>query len=503
MLKKLLHSSRRILQTVLSSLVGALIVMIIVFVVTMNNRPDLEIWHKVELDQEFHADADVKDFAAYLALEDRLFAELDTAIYQDTKQEPDRSINRYQRGSMSDPGRWPTNWNRTFVLDTDKPRLRVLLLHGMSDSPYSMRSIGQSLHKRDAKVIGLRIPGHGQAPSGLLDVKWEDMAAAVRLAILHLDEGAGEEPLFIVGYSNGGALAVQYALDSLSDDNLPAVDGLVLMSPEIGITKIAALAVVQEHLGHLLGLEKLAWNSLQPEYDPWKYGSFALNAGIQAYRITKEIQSQITSQGRAGLLGRMPPILAFQSAVDATVQAPALISNLFERLPLTDASKSDPKQTGHELVLFDINRFAEIDVLIKADPVAWVEPLLKKGNSTFQATFLSNAGRADEQIVTATRRPGSSAVTKCETGLLWPQDVYSLTHVALPFPPDDPTYGNDEKNPSPGINLGAMALRGERNVLLVSASEMLRLRSNPFHSYMVWRLLIFMGLMEVPSNSCL
>ena len=70
-----------------------------------------------------------------------------------------------------------------------------------------------------------------------------------------------------------------------------------------------------------------------PEYDPWKYGSFALNAGKQAYRITQQIQQQISAQQAAGTLDRMPPILAFQSVVDATVTAPALVHNLFERLP--------------------------------------------------------------------------------------------------------------------------------------------------------------------------
>jgi alpha-beta hydrolase superfamily lysophospholipase len=500
---KLLHSTRRILQLVVSSLIGAVVVLIIFGVISLNSRPDLSVWHKLELDEEFRADAGINSFEEYLALEDRLFEQLDQSIYLETAHEDHSNINRYHRGSLSDPGRWPTNWNRSFVLKNDKPSLRVLLLHGMSDSPYSVRSFGQSLHKRGATVIGLRIPGHGQAPSGLLDVEWEDMAAAVRLAIKELNNAASDEPLFILGYSNGGALAVQYALDSLSDDKLPAVDGLVLMSPEIGLAKIAALAVWQERLGHLLGLEQLAWNSLQPEYDPWKYGSFALNAGKQAYRITQEIQRQITRQAKAGLLDRMPPILAFQSAVDATVEAPDLINNLFKRLPLIGSSVDDTWQNGHELVLFDINRQSEVEVLIKTDPASWVQPLLDSSDLTFQITFLSNKGRADEQIMTGTRLPKSAHTKECGTGLLWPPEFYSLSHVALPFPPDDPTYGDDEKDPSPGINLSAMALRGERNVLLVSAADMLRLRINPFHSYMMWRLQIFMGLQSAPVNSCL
>ena len=381
MIKKLLHIGRRFLHVLLSSLLGALVVIVALAVYELNSRPDLSVWHTTVLDQEFSADSGLKNFREYLELEDRLFEQLDQEIYQKIERNDKRAINRYLRDSLSDPGRWPTNWNRSFVLPVDDPKFGVLLLHGMSDSPYSLRSIGQLLHGHGAYVIGMRVPGHGQAPSGLLETTWEDMAAAVRLAMTELHEKAAGVPSYIVGYSNGGALAVQYTLDSLADESLKAVDGLILISPEIGISKFAALAKWQERLGHLLGLEKLAWNSLSPEYDPWKYGSFALNAGKQAYRITQEIQRQITAQAKAGTLGRVPPILAFQSVVDATVTAPALVNNLFDRLPAISSEQGNSHQIHHELVLFDINRYAEIEPMMKDNPSAWIDPMLKRRQS--------------------------------------------------------------------------------------------------------------------------
>jgi hypothetical protein len=81
-------------------------------------------------------------------------------------------------------------------------------------------------------------------------------------------------------------------------------------------------------------------------------------------------------------------------------------------------------------------------------------------------------------------------------------DVYSLSHVALPMPPDDPVYGGDEAGPSPGIDLGNRALRGEKGVLRVPAADMLRLRYNPFHSYMQHSVLEFMGLETAPDGFC-
>ena len=503
MIKKLLHIGRRFLHVLLSSLLGALVVIVALAVYELNSRPDLSVWHKTVLDQEFRADSGLKNFGEYLELEERLFKQLDQLVYQKIDENDKRAINRYFRGSLSDPGRWSTNWNRSFVLSADKPKIGVLLLHGMSDSPYSLRSIGQLLHGHGAYVIGMRVPGHGQAPSGLIDTTWEDMAAAVRLAMTELQERSAGSPLYIVGYSNGGALAVQYTLDSMTDNSLKPVDGLVLISPEIGISKFAALAKWQERLGHLLGLEKLAWNALLPEYDPWKYGSFALNAGKQAYRITQEIQSQITVQAKAGNLDRVPPMLAFQSVVDATVTAPALVHNLFDRLPAISSEQGNSHRTSHELVLFDIDRYAEMEPLMKDNPSAWIDPMLKSDNPKFMLTLMSNENHENKQVIAASRKPESSAIERCKTGLSWPKHVYSLSHVALPIPHDDPVYGGDEAGHSPGINLGALAMRGEKGVLQVPPADTLRLRYNPFFSYLEQRILVFMGLEQNMDNFCL
>jgi hypothetical protein len=199
MIKRLFYASRRVLQMLLSSLLGGLVVIVIIAVISLNNRPDLHVWHTTILEHEFVADSDLDDFQAYLELEDRLFDELDSEIYQKIEPEDQREINRYHRGSLADPRRWERNWNRSFVLQHAEPRAGVLLLHGMSDSPYSMRQIGLTANLQGAWVIGLRIPGHGQAPSGLLRVEWEDMAAAVRLAMSELRDRTGDHPIYIGG----------------------------------------------------------------------------------------------------------------------------------------------------------------------------------------------------------------------------------------------------------------------------------------------------------------
>jgi alpha-beta hydrolase superfamily lysophospholipase len=476
---------RRGLEALVYSLAGGFFVLIVVFVLYLENRPDLDVWHLVKLDEEFRADLGIATFTEYLALEERLFAQLDEIVYgRAARQETGYLINRYDRGSLSDPERWSPNWNRSFELAREAPDAGVLLLHGMSDSPYSLRVLGERLHTLGANVVGLRLPGHGTVPSGLVEVHWRDMAAAVRLAIAHLHERTGGKPLYIVGYSNGAALAVHYALSALEDQSLPEIQRLVLISPAIGVAKVAALAVWQSRIGHMLGLEKLAWNSILPEYDPFKYGSFAVNAGDIVYRLTSEIQTRFDSLEGSGALARFPRTLAFQSVVDATVSAPALVQGLFDRLPAG----------GHELVLFDINRMAEIEPILKGDPTADIAALLSDAERTFTLSVVTNEQSKSRSVEVHIEPPDDAPTQWRDLGLSWPGDLYSLAHVALPFSGQDPVYGDRGIQKSPGIRLGNLALRGERGVLRISASDMLRLRWNPFYPYLEFRAVGFLGL---------
>ena len=481
---------RQVLRTLFYGVIGATIVLIILAVLYLDKRPDLKVWHTADLDEEFTHKSNIKTFKEYLALEDRLFAQLDEQVYAKIEPADQRMINRYHRGSLADPDRWKTNWNHSYEFKVTAPKIGVLLLHGMSDSPYSLRNLGKRLHQEGAWVVGLRIPGHGTAPVGLVDVKWQDMAAAVKLGMRHLRAQVNDAPLYIVGYSNGGALAVQYTLTSLKDDTLPMPQGLVLLSPEIGVTKLAALAVWQERLGHLLGMEKLAWNSIQPEYDTFKYGSFALNAGKQAHLITNEIQQEISRLGSGDVLQRLPPILAFQSVVDATVTAPALVGGLFDRLPAGT----------HELTLYDINRYAEIEPILISNPSAWIDSMLRGRELDYAVTLITNQNEESKQVVALSRLPGSKTTTECALEAKWPNGMYSLSHVALPFPANDPLYGYIDIEDNSILQLGAVELRGERGVLQISAADLMRLRWNPFYNYQERRILNHLGLVRESDN---
>lgn len=417
-----------------------------------------------------------------------MFKQLDEEVYAKTGEPVEDSILRYQRGSLMDPLNWERDWNRSFVLESDVPKAGVLMLHGMSDSPYSVRHLADRFHQAGSTVLALRIPGHGTEPTGLIRAKWQDMSAAVILAMKHLKSKVGDAPIYLLGYSNGGALSVMYALDSLEDSSLPRADGLILLSPAIGVSPAAALAVWQGRIGRWFGQEKLAWNSIGLEYDPFKYRSFAVNTGDQAYRITLEIGEKMERLAEANALDEFPSVLAFQSAVDSTVSVEALISRLFAKLP----------DGGHELVLFDINRLATVQQVLAHDPKDELERLLS-ADKEFTLSVVANRteeGRETRDLEVRSLAVNSDQLARTPLNVQWPENVYWLSHIALPFPAHDPLYGQGGEN-GESMTLGNLAFYGEIGTVQLPAADMLRQRWNPFYEFMESRMLNFANLPAV------
>ncbi len=74
-------------------------------------------------------------------------------------------------------------------------------------------------------------------------------------------------------------------------------------------------------------------------------------------------------------------------------------------------------------------------------------------------------------------------------GLAWPPEVFSLTHVAIPFAVNDPLYGIDGSTGIAGLlPIGRLSPRGERAVLTVGTDTLMRLSSNPFFPFIAERI---------------
>jgi|GEM_PF-1241716 len=424
----------------------------------------LKPWHTEKLDEEFTENkADqVRTFDDYLELENRLFQQLDEKVYAQTGTGLEYKLDRYSSGSAADPRKGEPDWNRSFEFSTENPRGGVLLIHGMSDSPYSLRTLGKALNRNGYWVVGMRMPGHGTAPSGLRHISRHDMAAAVRIGMTHLGDRVGGKPVHMVGYSTGAPLALEFALDALNGKSSPVPGSLVLVSPAIGIHPIAGIASFKDWLSNIPGLSGLAYTQIQPEFDPYKYNSFATNAARVVHGLTRSVATRIEQRAATNPDIVLPPVLVFKSTVDATVSTNAVVDNLLEHL----------HEDRHELVLFDINRYAASYRLLVDDPAPLTDRVMDNDKLPFTVSLVTNKTPDSRHVISKYKTPFSAEAShKRELESSWPAGVISLSHVALPFAPDDPLYGQRPPNKEEFLFLGQLGIQGERGLLTIPSLD--------------------------------
>lgn len=444
--------------------------------------PSLQLWHTYVPKELSALQLARADWNTYLKHEDALFDQVRKQVSDRLPPAVRIPSNRYYEGSPIYPGRFEHDWNRSYVMrPAGKPVGAVVLLHGLTDSPYSLRHIAMRYVDDGFVAVGIRLPGHGTVPAGLSNVDWESWMAATRLAVREARRQAGAgRPIHLVGFSNGGALAMKYALDSLEDPRLDRPAHIILISPMIGITRYARFAGLAALPALLPPFEKASWLGVVPEFNPFKYNSFPVNGARQSHRLTVALQKQLARLARERKLDDLPPVLTFQSVIDFTVSTEAIVKRLYASLP----------GNGSELVLFDVNRRAKLGPLIDPASSQALARLLPTLPVNYRLTMVGNELNGSDEVIARVVDAGATEEKRSTLGMNYPPQIFSLSHVALPFPLDDELYGmqpTETGHPRFGVSLGALASRGERGALMVSLDSMFRISSNPFFPYLLAR----------------
>lgn len=443
--------------------------------------PPLELWHTVVPHELTSQQIDETDLAGYLAAEERVFKEVREKVTDQLSPEEQLRFNRYFENSAVYPGNFSQNFNRTFSLSPSGDAIgAAVFLHGLTDAPYSLRHLAMHYQARAFHALVIRLPGHGTVPGGLTDIDYESWQAAARLAMREARKLAGPgKPVHIIGYSNGGALALMHGLDALSNPALVAPDKIVLLSPMIGVTEFARFAGIAGWPAIFPAFAKAAWLSILPEFNPFKYNSFPVNAARESYQLTQALQTSLQRHVENGQIARLAPVLTFQSVLDHTVSTRAVIRMLHERLP----------DNGSELVLFDVNRNTHFEQLLNARADTALSRLLPLAPRQFRTSVVTNSTPGSDAMEVQVTPAGSTDTMTRPLGLAYPPDVYSLSHVAVPFPLSDGLYGLEPDSADYfGVRLGDVAARGEYGALIVNIDMLLRMSSNPFFPYLLERL---------------
>jgi len=211
-------------------------------------------------------------------------------------------------------------WNMPFRMVppescTDGPTRGILLVHGLSDSPFVFRDFARALAKDCVEVRTVLLQGHGTRPGDMINARADVWREQVRTHFDTLADGV-DVPL-IGGFSLGGALATEMALS----DQQPRPAGLVAIAPA----------------WQLNGLENYLWLAStanlfldfveeEPELNPVKYESLTINAAVQLSDVLDSLQHRFSEQAPSDL-----PLFLVATEADSVINLPYLLDSFHTR----------------------------------------------------------------------------------------------------------------------------------------------------------------------------
>lgn len=186
---------------------------------------------------------------------------------------------------------------------TDGRSIGVLLLHGFSGSPASMRPWAESLHARGYAVEVPLLPGHGTRWQDLNAVSWTswyDTASAALDRLL-----ATCEAVVVTSLSMGGSVALR-----LGEERPADVAGIVLVNPFVSSTRkeLLALPLLQWVVPSFPGVIN---DIKRPGQDEHGYHRLPLKGVHQVTRMWKVVVPDLPKV--------TAPLLYFQSREDHVI----------------------------------------------------------------------------------------------------------------------------------------------------------------------------------------
>jgi carboxylesterase len=119
--------------------------------------------------------------------------------------------------------------------------LGVLMVHGLTGSPGSMRPIGEWLADKGLSVEGVRLPGHGTDVEDLRARRWTEWVDEAGRALAALHERCSTVVAF--GQSMGAAVVLALAASRPGE-----VDGIALANPYVFDARLLAVPVFRHVL---------------------------------------------------------------------------------------------------------------------------------------------------------------------------------------------------------------------------------------------------------------
>lgn len=161
----------------------------------------------------------------------------------------------------------------------------VLMVHGFTGSPASVRPWAESLHRDGFTVRVPRLPGHGRTWQEMNQTRWEDWYAEVDRSFTELK--SRHQRVFVAGFSMGGALSLRLA--SIRGDE---IEGLILVNPSVHDSR-ASLNLVPLLRFMIPSLGGRGTDVSAPNPPKHSYGRTPLHALHSLRKLWKKVQRDL------------------------------------------------------------------------------------------------------------------------------------------------------------------------------------------------------------------
>ncbi len=252
------------------------------------------------------------------------------------------------------------NWSETpsvsqliapFELTNENSDKAILLIHGLTDSPYSYHDLTQFFYQQGFTVRTLLLPGHATAPSDLLDVSYQQWQQASQYAIERTLKDF--EQVYLGGFSTGGALIFDYLMQQKKADE--KIKGLFMWSPASKAKSDQAW--LAQYVDYIPFVD---WIDLDADIDFAKYESFPYNAAAQVHALMSRIVGEEAMSNR---IMHDIPIFVVASEHDQTIETKQTLA-LIEQWQQVDKPYKNKQST---LVYYGDKRNVPVSINIKLE----------------------------------------------------------------------------------------------------------------------------------------
>jgi carboxylesterase len=210
----------------------------------------------------------------------------------------------------------------------------VLVLHGFTGSPRSMRPWAEHLAEAGLSVELPRLPGHGTTWKDMQVTRWDDWYAEADRSLTALRERCGTT--FVMGLSMGGSLSLRLAEKRPGD-----VAGLVLVNPAVHTErKDAFLLPLLRHV--VPSFPGVSNDIKKPGQDEGAYDKMPLQCVYSLQSAWKDIKSDIREVAA--------PLMLLHSREDHVVE-PSNAAWILANVASTDTTEAWLEDSYHVATL--------------------------------------------------------------------------------------------------------------------------------------------------------